>query len=81
MTAETPPLAALAEALRERCRVIADRESARRDPAAHLAALEAASGEIERRAEALPAPVNGELAHFLTRCSYDKALAWIEARL
>jgi hypothetical protein len=59
--------------------VIADREFAQRDPAAHLDCLRAASDEIVAAQSALPAPVDPQLAHFLQRSSYDKALALIEA--
>jgi len=71
-------LAGLAEALRERRRVIADREFYVRDPAGHLAHLQRVSVEISKKAADLPAPAPPQLAHFLERCSYDKALAWIE---
>ena len=74
------PLPALADALRERRRIVADRGFYERDPAAHLAELAAVSQRIVRLGAALPQPAPGELAHFLERCSYDKALAWIEAR-
>lgn len=80
MSTAAEPLPALAAALRERARVIADREYYRRDPAGHLAELQAVSERIVQLASALPSPVPGDLAHFLERCSYDKALAWIEAR-
>ena len=74
------PIPSLAEALRERRRIVADRAFYQRDPAAHLAELAAVSERIVQLGAALPPPVPGELAHFLDRCSYDKALAWIEAR-
>lgn len=79
MSSSTEPLSLLAAALRERSRVIADREFYQRDPAAHLAQLQAVSERIVRLGATLPPPVPGDLAHFLERCSYDKALAWIEA--
>lgn len=68
----------LATALRERLAVIADRELYARDPAAHLEQLKQASARIETAAAALPRPIDGELAHFLHGCSYQKALAWLE---
>lgn len=74
------PLPSLAEALRERRRIVTDRAFYQRDPAAHLAALASVSDRIVQLGAALPPPIPGELAHFLERCSYDKALAWIEAR-
>jgi hypothetical protein len=68
----------LASALRERLSVIADRDLYQRDPEAHLEKLKAASQRIEESAAALPTPVPGDLAHYLHRASYAKALAWIE---
>lgn len=70
----------LAEALRERLAVIADRELYARDPAAHLEKLKAASEKITQLGEALPRPLPGDFAHYLQRASYEKALAWIEAK-
>lgn len=78
ITANLPE--ALAEALRERRRLIADREFHARDEAGHLRQLAQVSARIVEFASALPSPVDPELAHFLQRCSYDKALAWLEAR-
>lgn len=72
-------LQSLADALRERRRLIADREFYARDPADHLTALQRVSQEIVDRAAALPLPAPSQLAHYLQRCSYDKALAWIES--
>jgi hypothetical protein len=69
----------LAEALRRRRAVIADRELYARDPAAHLEQLKSASEQITSLQAQLPPPVNPQLAHFLERCSYDKALAFLEA--
>lgn len=73
------PYAELAAALRERLAVIADRAWYERDPAGHLEQLKVASARIETASAALPKPVPGDLAHFLHGCSYQKALAWIEA--
>ncbi len=70
----------LTAALRERLALIADREFYRRDPAAHLARLQSVSGIIATSAAELPGPVDPQLAHYLQRCSYDKALALLEAR-
>ena len=81
MSVPVESLTALAAALRERHSVVADREFYRRDPAAHLAQLQAVSGRIVQLGAALPSPVPGDLAHFLERCSYDKALAWIETHI
>lgn len=70
---------ALASALRERVALIADRAFYQRDPAAHLARLEAVSGQITAAAALLPPVADARLKHFLERCSYDKALAFLEA--
>ena len=70
--------AELADALRERLAVIADRELYARDPAAHLEKLKAASQKITQLGAALPRPLPGDFAHYLQRASYEKALAWIE---
>ncbi len=77
-TAADPLQQQLAEALRERLRVIADRESYRRDAQAHLQQLQAASERITTLQAQLPQPLDPMLAHYLERCSYDKALAWLE---
>jgi hypothetical protein len=71
----------LAEALRERLAVIADRAAYEQDPAAHLTRLQSASERIDRAAAALPRPVPGDLAHFLKGSSYQKALAWLDAHI
>ena len=69
----------LADALRERLAVIADRDLYARDPAAHLEKLKAVSEKITQLGAALPRPVPGDFAHYLQRASYEKALAWIVA--
>ena len=74
---QTPEAVALAEALRERLAVIADRDWFARDAAGHLEALKAVSGRIELLAAALPPPLDPQLRHYLDRCSYDKALAFL----
>jgi hypothetical protein len=68
----------LAAALRERLQIIAD-ETSRRDPEGHSRRLQAASERIDALAKALPAPVEPQLAHYLARCSYEKALRFLEA--
>ncbi len=73
-----PEYRELAEALRTRVTVIGDREFYARDPASHLAQLSSVSAQILQLQQRLPAPVNPQLDHFLKRCSYDKALAFIE---
>jgi len=70
----------LAEALRERLRIIADGNS-RRDPDAHMQRLREISARIDSLARSLPRPINAQLAHYLSRHSYEKALAVLERRL
>jgi hypothetical protein len=75
------PYHQLAEALRERLAVIANRELYSRDPVAHLELLKRASERIIELQKALPPPIAPDLAHYLQRCSYDKALAHIERQI
>jgi hypothetical protein len=74
------PYAELADALRERIAVIADRALYESDPAAHLEKLKTVSGKITQLGAALPRPIPGDFAHYLQRASYQKALDWIEAQ-
>jgi hypothetical protein len=67
----------LTNALRERLAIIGDEES-RRNESAHLARLQAVSEKIDKLQAALPRPINPQLAHYLQRRSYDKALEFIE---
>ena len=67
----------LAQALRERLAIIQDEES-RRDELAHMARLQAISEKIDELASALPRPIDPQLAHYLQRQSYDKALEFLE---
>jgi hypothetical protein len=69
----------LAQALRTRIAVIGDRDLRDRDPAAQLARLQEVSERIEALKRQLPADASSQLAHFLERASFDKALAFIEA--
>jgi hypothetical protein len=68
----------LTAALRERLAIIGD-ENSRRDPEAHTARLREVSEKIEKLEAALPRPIDPQLAHFLQRRSYDKALELLEA--
>ena len=78
-TASTPSVfRQLADALRERRAVIGDRTAYAQDPQAHLQRLQGASERIVDLGKQLPAPVDRQLAHYLERCSYDKALAWLD---
>ncbi len=79
MPPTTSPYQALAAALRERLAVIADREFYARDPAAHLEKLRAISERVSELEGQLPPPIDPQLAHYLQRSSYDKALAFLEA--
>ena len=74
------PQSKLAAALRERRAIIAD-EASRRDPVQHLTRLQAVSEKIDALARSLPQPIEPRLAHYLARCSYDKALETLEAQL
>ena len=67
----------LAQALRERLAIIGDEES-RRDEQAHMARLSAVSEKIDKLQAALPRPIDPQLAHYLRRRSYDKALEFLE---
>jgi hypothetical protein len=66
----------LAEALRERLKIISD-EKSRRNPEQHLNRLRDISERIETLVAALPQPIPPRLAHFLDRRSYDKALEFL----
>ena len=74
----TSPETELADALRQRRALIID-ETSRRDSHAHIEKLRGISERIEMLQQQLPQPVDAQLAHFLARCSYDKALAFLEA--
>jgi hypothetical protein len=67
----------LKNALRERLAIIHD-EKSRSDESAHLARLQNVSQKIEELEAALPRPIDPQLAHFLKRKSYDKALEFLE---
>jgi hypothetical protein len=69
----------LREALRERLAIIHDEES-RRDEEQHMARLCVISEKIDKLQAALPRPIDPQLAHYLQRRSYDKALDFLEGR-
>ena len=69
----------LREALRERLAIIHDEES-RREEEKHIARLRVISEKIEKLHAALPYPIDPQLAHYLQRRSYDKALQFLEER-
>jgi hypothetical protein len=68
----------LTQALRERLAIIRDEES-RRDEAGHMDRLRTVSKKIDKLQTALPQPVDPQLAHYLQRRSYDKALEFLES--
>jgi hypothetical protein len=70
----------LAAALRERLAIIGD-EKSRGQPAGHMARLKSISDRIEKLAVAMPRPVDTQLAHYLQRRSYEKALEFLENSL
>ena len=70
-------LSDLAQALRERLAIIRDEES-RRDEAKHMARLSAVSEKIDKLTAGVPRPIDPQLAHYLQRRSYDKALEFLE---
>ncbi len=72
---------ALALALQHRLEAIVATPARKLDPAAHLEELKQASQAIEDSAAQLPSPRDPNLAHYLQRCSYDKALQWLEDEL
>ena len=72
------PTSDLVAALRERLAIIGD-ENSRRDPEAHTARLRKVSEKIEKLEAAIPKPIDPQLAHFLQRKSYDKALELLES--
>jgi hypothetical protein len=69
----------LRDALRERLAIIRDEES-RRDAQAHMARLSAVSEKIDKLAAAVPRPLDPQLAHYLQRRSYEKALEFLEGQ-
>jgi len=76
-SAESNALLSLRDALRERLAIIQDQES-RRNTDAHMVRLRAVSEKIDKLQAALPRPIDPQLAHYLQRKSYDKALEFLE---
>ena len=72
------PETRLAAALRERLTLIRDTNSRQDHPAGHLAKLQAVSEKITALENELPPSTDPQLRHFLARCSYEKALAFLE---
>ncbi len=71
-----PDLAAL---LDRRIVIIADHEFRDRDPDAHLNALKEVSEQITAWHQQRRGTLPSRLEHFLTGCSYDKALHFLES--
>ena len=68
----------LAKLLEARIAVIADHGFRYRDPGAHLEALKSASEAIVSWHEAHRSEIDGNLDHFLTGASFQKALLYLE---
>ena len=68
----------LVKLLEDRVEVIADHEFRDRDPEAHLEALKRVSEAIVSWHEAHRSEIDGNLDHFLTGASYQKALLYLE---
>ncbi|BCX50273.1 hypothetical protein HAHE_41810 [Haloferula helveola] len=69
----------LAELLRHRLELIADHDFRDRDPDGQLAALQSVSEDISRWHEGHRGHLHPRLEHFLSGCSFDKALRFIES--
>lgn len=68
----------LAGLLRRRLAVIGDAAFRDRDPEAHLEALKTVSEAIMAKHADLKPTLHPRLDHFLTNCSYEKALDYLE---
>lgn len=68
----------LAGALRERLEIVGD-EASRQNPDAHMLRLQQVSERIEAIERRLAPTLHPQLRHYLQRCSYTKALAYIDA--
>ena len=68
----------LAELLRRRVHVIQDSALREHDPDSQLAQLREVGEALFASQARLKGRIPGRLEHFLTQCSYDKALAFIE---
>jgi len=75
----TAELSALALLLRERLATIADHAWRDRDPNGQLAKLQSVSNAIEHIHTRLRGRIHARLDHFLTQCSYAKALEYIDS--
>lgn len=68
----------LARLLENRIAVIADHDFRDRDPEGHLEALKKASEAIDDWHRSHRSEIDGNLDHFLTGASYQKALLYLE---
>ena len=73
------PMHDIAELLRERLCIISDGALRKKNPEAHLKALQKVSEAIVKRHEELKPELPARLNHFLTQCSFQKALEYLEA--
>lgn len=64
--------------LTERLEIIGDGDLRERDPEEHLRRLREISERIDEERRRLEAELDPRLAHFLERCSYAKALAYLK---
>lgn len=78
MTEDQPQWPHLESLLNRRRAVIADHAWRDRDADAHLAALREVSEALMAEHARLRPEIPARLHHFLTQCSYDKALAFIQ---
>ncbi|MGB6221914.1 hypothetical protein [Haloferula sp.] len=69
----------LATLLQRRVEVIADHAFRDRDPDAHLGALKTVSEQISSWHQSHQGSLPPRLEHFLSGCSYDKALRFLES--
>jgi hypothetical protein len=71
----------LASLLRNRIEVIGDKALRESDPDAQLEKLKNVSEAIFSKHETLKGQIHPRLEHFLSGCSYEKALVFIENEL
>jgi hypothetical protein len=69
----------LVDLLQRRLAIIADHELRDRDPAAQLAALKEVSKQIQCYHAEHRSEFDARLEHFLSGCSFDKALRYLES--
>ncbi|MEP4076497.1 hypothetical protein [Haloferula sp.] len=69
----------LATLLKHRIDVIGDHAFRDRDSDGHLEALKKVSGQISQWHQSHHSELHPRLEHFLTGCSYDKALRFLES--